>query len=103
MTALDFGLLIHSTPRGGTVPDMAATNERILQAAVEHDLSVWVVDRVPQAGCVPAPWLCPHPAATRERYGRHPRAASLWNGRLSGPDLSPCDPAFEMARGAVSA
>ena len=44
MTALDFGLLIHSTPRGGTVPDMAATNERILQAAVEHDLSVWVVD-----------------------------------------------------------
>ncbi len=44
MTALDFGLLIHSTPRGGTVPEMAATNERILQAASEHDLSVWVID-----------------------------------------------------------
>src|SRR5438270_12628769 len=44
MAALDFGLLIHATPRGGTLPAMRETNERLLQAAVEHDLTAWFVD-----------------------------------------------------------
>src|SRR5205085_9250943 len=44
MAALDFGLLIHATPRGGTLPAMRETNERLLQAAAEHDLTAWFVD-----------------------------------------------------------
>jgi alkanesulfonate monooxygenase SsuD/methylene tetrahydromethanopterin reductase-like flavin-dependent oxidoreductase (luciferase family) len=44
MTALDFGLLIHATPRGGTLPAMRETNERLLQAACEHNLTAWFVD-----------------------------------------------------------
>ncbi len=41
---LDFGLLIHSTPRGGTVPAMLATNEKLLARAIEHNFSAWFVD-----------------------------------------------------------
>ena len=41
---IDFGLLIHALPRGGTTAEWLATNERLLGAAVEHDLSAWFVD-----------------------------------------------------------
>ncbi|CAA9558646.1 MAG: hypothetical protein AVDCRST_MAG18-889 [uncultured Thermomicrobiales bacterium] len=44
MAKLEFGLLIHPTPRGGTVPAMLATNERLLAEAVAHDLPVWFID-----------------------------------------------------------
>jgi alkanesulfonate monooxygenase SsuD/methylene tetrahydromethanopterin reductase-like flavin-dependent oxidoreductase (luciferase family) len=41
---IDFGLTIRPTPQGGTVPEMLRANERLLQAAQEHDLSCWVID-----------------------------------------------------------
>lgn len=41
---MDFGVGVHPTPRGGTIPAMMAMNERLLAAAVEHDLSCWVID-----------------------------------------------------------
>ncbi len=44
MTHLDFGLLIHPTPRGGTLAQMRETNERLLAVATAHDLSAWVID-----------------------------------------------------------
>jgi len=44
MVAMDFGVGVHPTPRGGTVPAMMAMNERLLAAATEHDLSCWVID-----------------------------------------------------------
>ncbi len=44
MAKLEFGLLVHPTPRGGTVDDMQATNDRLLSEAVKHDLSVWFID-----------------------------------------------------------
>lgn len=44
MAAIDFGVTIRPTPQGGSVPDMLRANERLLQAAEEHDLSCWVID-----------------------------------------------------------
>ena len=41
---MDFGVGVHPTPRGGTMPAMLAMNERLLAAATEHDLSCWVID-----------------------------------------------------------
>ncbi len=44
MARMDFGVGVHPTPRGGTIPAMQAMNERLLAAATEHDLSCWVID-----------------------------------------------------------
>ncbi len=44
MTALDFGIVLRVTTRGGTLADMVAMNDKILAACAEHDLSAWVVD-----------------------------------------------------------
>ncbi len=44
MAAMDFGVGVHPTPRGGTIPAMQAMNERLLAAATAHDLSCWVID-----------------------------------------------------------
>jgi alkanesulfonate monooxygenase SsuD/methylene tetrahydromethanopterin reductase-like flavin-dependent oxidoreductase (luciferase family) len=44
MAQMDFGVVVHPTPRGGTVPAMQAMNERLLAAATEYDLSCWVID-----------------------------------------------------------
>jgi alkanesulfonate monooxygenase SsuD/methylene tetrahydromethanopterin reductase-like flavin-dependent oxidoreductase (luciferase family) len=44
MTALDFGLVMRVSARGGSVAEMAAMNECILAACREHDLAAWVVD-----------------------------------------------------------
>ena len=44
MAAMDFGVGVHPTPRGGTIPAMMAMNERLLAAATEHNLSCWVID-----------------------------------------------------------
>lgn len=46
MTALDFGLVLRVTARGGTLMEMAAMNDRILAACAAHDLSAWVVDHL---------------------------------------------------------
>ncbi len=46
MTALDFGIVLRVTARGGTLADMAAMNDKILAACMEHDLSAWVVDHL---------------------------------------------------------
>ena len=46
MAGLEFGFTIHATPRGGTVPAMVAANERLVAAAVEHDLSAWFIDHL---------------------------------------------------------
>src|SRR6476620_2965821 len=56
MTEMDFGVGVHPTPRGGTIPAMLAMNERLLAAATEHDLSCWVIahfqfDRQPIFEC----------------------------------------------------
>ncbi len=44
MVAIDFGITIRPTPHGGTLPEMMRANERVLQAAAEHDLTCWVID-----------------------------------------------------------
>jgi alkanesulfonate monooxygenase SsuD/methylene tetrahydromethanopterin reductase-like flavin-dependent oxidoreductase (luciferase family) len=45
MTAsIDFGVTIRPTPQGGSVPEMMSANERLLQAATDHDLSCWIID-----------------------------------------------------------
>lgn len=44
MARIEFGVGIHPTPRGGTVPEMLRMNERQLAAATAHDLSCWVID-----------------------------------------------------------
>ena len=44
MVQMDFGVGVHPTPRGGTVPAMLAMNEHLLAAAKEHDFSCWVID-----------------------------------------------------------
>ncbi len=44
MDKLTFGVLIHPTPRGGTVADMLVANERLLHEAVTHDLTTWFID-----------------------------------------------------------
>ncbi len=44
MAKVEFGLLIHPTPRSGSFPDMLTTNERLLAEAVKHDLSIWFID-----------------------------------------------------------
>ncbi len=44
MVALDFGLMIAPTPRGGTLDAMRAANDRLLEAATTHGMSAWVID-----------------------------------------------------------
>lgn len=44
MAKLDFGLIIHPTPRGGTIEAMLQTDEYLLNKAVEHNFSVWMID-----------------------------------------------------------
>ncbi len=44
MVAMDFGVTIRPTPHGGSVPEMMATNERLLRVASEHELSCWIID-----------------------------------------------------------
>jgi alkanesulfonate monooxygenase SsuD/methylene tetrahydromethanopterin reductase-like flavin-dependent oxidoreductase (luciferase family) len=44
MVAIDFGITIRPTPHGGTLSEMVLANERILQAADQHDLTCWVID-----------------------------------------------------------
>jgi alkanesulfonate monooxygenase SsuD/methylene tetrahydromethanopterin reductase-like flavin-dependent oxidoreductase (luciferase family) len=44
MVAMDFGVTIRPTPQGGSLPEMMRANERLLEAAAEHDLSCWVID-----------------------------------------------------------
>jgi alkanesulfonate monooxygenase SsuD/methylene tetrahydromethanopterin reductase-like flavin-dependent oxidoreductase (luciferase family) len=44
MVAIDFGITVRPSPQGGTLPEMTRVNERILQAAVAHDLTCWVID-----------------------------------------------------------
>jgi alkanesulfonate monooxygenase SsuD/methylene tetrahydromethanopterin reductase-like flavin-dependent oxidoreductase (luciferase family) len=49
---IDFGITIRPAPQGGSLANMAATNERLLDAAQEHDLSCWVIDHF-QSGTEP--------------------------------------------------
>ena len=51
---MEFGLLIPPTPRGGTLAQMRVTNDLMLSAAVEHDLTIWVNDHF-HMGTLP--WL----------------------------------------------
>ena len=44
MVAIDFGLTIRPSPQGGSLSDMMRANERLLQAAAQHDLACWVID-----------------------------------------------------------
>jgi alkanesulfonate monooxygenase SsuD/methylene tetrahydromethanopterin reductase-like flavin-dependent oxidoreductase (luciferase family) len=44
VVGIDFGITIRPTPHGGTLSEMMSANERILQAAAEHDLTCWVID-----------------------------------------------------------
>src|SRR5206468_3227236 len=44
MATIDFGVVIHPTPRGGTVEAMLETDEYLLQKATEHDFSIWMID-----------------------------------------------------------
>ncbi|MDQ2788011.1 MAG: LLM class flavin-dependent oxidoreductase [Chloroflexota bacterium] len=46
MAALDFGLVLRVTARGGSLADMVAMNDRILADCAAHDLSAWVVDHL---------------------------------------------------------
>jgi alkanesulfonate monooxygenase SsuD/methylene tetrahydromethanopterin reductase-like flavin-dependent oxidoreductase (luciferase family) len=46
LAALDFGIVMRATSRGGTLSDLAATNARILAACAQHDLTAWVVDHL---------------------------------------------------------
>lgn len=41
---MEFGVLIPPTARSGTLAQMRETHDLLLQAAVEHDLTVWVND-----------------------------------------------------------
>jgi len=41
---IDFGVVIHPTPRGSTVEAMLETDEYLLQKAVAHDFSIWMID-----------------------------------------------------------
>jgi alkanesulfonate monooxygenase SsuD/methylene tetrahydromethanopterin reductase-like flavin-dependent oxidoreductase (luciferase family) len=42
--ALDFGLLIPTTPRGKPVAEMLTANDHLLAACREHELTAWFVD-----------------------------------------------------------
>ena len=44
MVGIDFGITVRPTPHGGTLAEMMRANDRILQAATEHDLTCWVID-----------------------------------------------------------
>jgi alkanesulfonate monooxygenase SsuD/methylene tetrahydromethanopterin reductase-like flavin-dependent oxidoreductase (luciferase family) len=44
--ALDFGIVMRATSRGGTLADLTATNARILAACAAYDLTAWVVDHL---------------------------------------------------------
>lgn len=46
MVAIEFGITIRPSTQGGSLPDMARANERLLQAAAEHDLTCWVIDHI---------------------------------------------------------
>jgi alkanesulfonate monooxygenase SsuD/methylene tetrahydromethanopterin reductase-like flavin-dependent oxidoreductase (luciferase family) len=46
VAALDFGIVMRVSSRGGTLADMTAMNDRILAACAAHDLSAWVVDHL---------------------------------------------------------
>jgi alkanesulfonate monooxygenase SsuD/methylene tetrahydromethanopterin reductase-like flavin-dependent oxidoreductase (luciferase family) len=46
MPALDFGIVMRASSRGGTLADMRAMNERILAACAQHDLTAWIVDHL---------------------------------------------------------
>jgi alkanesulfonate monooxygenase SsuD/methylene tetrahydromethanopterin reductase-like flavin-dependent oxidoreductase (luciferase family) len=56
MAHLDFGIVMRTSSRNGTLADFTAFNDRILAACVAHDLSAWVVDHfqfgdIPQMEC----------------------------------------------------
>ncbi len=44
MARIEFGVTIRPAPHGGSMAEMAHANERLIQAAREHDLSCWVID-----------------------------------------------------------
>jgi len=46
LAALDFGIVMRATARGGTLSDLTTTNDRILAACAEHHLTAWVVDHL---------------------------------------------------------
>jgi alkanesulfonate monooxygenase SsuD/methylene tetrahydromethanopterin reductase-like flavin-dependent oxidoreductase (luciferase family) len=46
VAALDFGIVLRASSRGGTLADLTAMNDRILAACAEHDLAAWVVDHL---------------------------------------------------------
>ncbi|MDQ6675099.1 MAG: LLM class flavin-dependent oxidoreductase [Chloroflexota bacterium] len=46
MAALDFGIVMRATARGGTLADLTTTNDRILGACAQYDLTAWVVDHL---------------------------------------------------------
>ncbi len=44
MAQIEFGVTIRPAPHGGSMAEMARANERLIQAAREHNLSCWVID-----------------------------------------------------------
>src|SRR5579862_6033157 len=44
MAALDFGLVMRVSSRGGSLAEMVAMNDKILAACTEYGLTAWVVD-----------------------------------------------------------
>jgi alkanesulfonate monooxygenase SsuD/methylene tetrahydromethanopterin reductase-like flavin-dependent oxidoreductase (luciferase family) len=46
MAAVDFGLVLRVSARGGSLEDMTAMNDRLLSACAEHGLTAWVVDHL---------------------------------------------------------
>jgi alkanesulfonate monooxygenase SsuD/methylene tetrahydromethanopterin reductase-like flavin-dependent oxidoreductase (luciferase family) len=46
LAALDFGIVMRATSRGGTLANLTTMNDRILAACAEHDLSAWIVDHL---------------------------------------------------------
>lgn len=44
MAALDFGLVMRVSARGGLLAEMVSMNDRILEACTKHGLTAWVVD-----------------------------------------------------------
>jgi len=46
MAALDFGLVLRVSARGGSLAEMAAMNDKLLAACTEHGLTAWVVDHL---------------------------------------------------------
>jgi alkanesulfonate monooxygenase SsuD/methylene tetrahydromethanopterin reductase-like flavin-dependent oxidoreductase (luciferase family) len=46
VAALDFGIVMRASSRGGTLADLTSMNDRILAVCAEHDLTAWVVDHL---------------------------------------------------------